>query len=227
MKELITEVTSASITGGIPPTTTDDVVLQYENKLSQSIAAKTLSASKKGVIPTFTKEETAYLTKKADEDGSLSEIKVITPDPTITLKKGNTEINIKNAATLVKKMEDLYPKGMTEDAAANINRQPFIKASIEHGMKEEFKKRVDFPVKDVSPEMAKAVAADIESWVAPVAPPDIKTVNKNAYEIRTDVLGMALDWVKFKKDANPQSSVTDEDLLSTANKLYKFVENRR
>jgi hypothetical protein len=227
MKELITEVTSASITGGIPPIPTDDVVLQYENKLSQSIAAKTLSASKKGVIPNFTKEETAYLTKKADEDGSLSEVKVITPDPTITLKKGNTEINIKNAATLVKKMEDLYPKGMTEDAAANINRQPFIKASIDHGMKEEFKKRVEFPVKDVSPEMAKAVAADVESWVAPVAPPDIKTVNKNAYEIRTDVLGMALDWVKFKRDANPQSSVTDEDLLSTANKLYKFVENRR
>lgn len=190
------------------PLTTDVIISQYEHKLNASIASKTLESTKKGVPPVFTKEEWAYLNKKAVDDSTQAEVKVITPAPTITLKKGNTEINIKNAAALVQKMQEMYPNGMAEDTAANINRQPFVNASIKHGVEQE------------------------ETFVAPtpIVPPqpEQKTVNKNAYEIRTDVLSMALDWVKFKKDSNQSvSSVSDDDVLSTAQKFYKFVENRR
>ena len=255
MKELITEVTQTSISNNRPPlVSTDQVVSQYEAKLNATIAAKVLQASKAGKSASFTKEEIAFLNKKACEDGPLAEIKVITPDPTITLKKGNTEINIKNAATLVKKMEEIYPSpNRSRDMDIPVNQQD-IDGIIqeleeecisddsgsgvvenEHApvMRERFKKLVSFPSNKVSPEVRKAVDPDVETFdsnfVAPCPPPtDFKTVNKNAYEIRNDVLGMALDWVKFKKEVNGQlNGISDEDVLSTAQKFYKFVEDRR
>jgi len=228
--------------GGNSLTSSTDVIIsKYENKLNASIASKTLEATKKGVPPIFTKEEVAYLTKKAAEENQLSEIKVITPDPTITLKKGNTEINIKNAATLVKKMEEIYPspnrqKSLDDVALVQddvdqlvgeleeLEKTPEVIHDLGGGIKARFSKIVNFPVKDVSPEVAKCVAPDEKVFQST----DFKTVNKNAYEIRTDVLSMALDWTKFKKETNPQPSIaSDDDVLSTAQKFYKFVENRR
>jgi hypothetical protein len=58
-----------------------------------------------------------------------------------------------------------------------------------------------------------------------------KSFSKNAYEIRADIVGMALDWVKFKKQAancpGACFNVTDDEVLDTASKFYRFVENRR
>lgn len=187
-------------------TSTDFIISSYENKLNSNIAAKTLAAAKNGNPPSFTKEELAYLDKKANEILPNAEVKVITPAPTITLKKGNTELHIPNAAALVHKMEEMYPRGMSEDSREDVLRQPFIKASVKHDLQQE------------------------ESQIPPTMtlPGEIKSVNKNAYEIRTDVLNMALDWTKFKKETNPQpTSASDDDVLSTAQKFYKFVENRR
>ena len=252
MKELITEVTSTSINTRPPLVSTDQVVSQYEEKLNATIAAKVLQASKAGKSASFTKEEIAFLNKKASEDGPLAEVKVITPDPTITLKKGNTEINIKNAATLVKKMEEIYPSpnrqrdlddvtvnekdidGLIQELEEECSGSNDVEEN-EHApvMRERFKKMVSFPSSKVSPEVRKAVAPDVETFdsnfVAPVPPlSDFKTVNKNAYEIRNDVLAMALDWVKFKKEVNGQlNGISDEDVLTTAQKFYKFVEDRR
>ena len=58
---------------------------------------------------------------------------------------------------------------------------------------------------------------------------EIKSVNKNAYEIRSDILGQALAWVQYKKErANSTNyTCTDEEVLETASKFYKFVENKR
>ena len=56
------------------------------------------------------------------------------------------------------------------------------------------------------------------------------TVNKNAYEIRTDILVMALDWVKHKNSllSTPTQLDSSEDtILSVAQKFYRFVENKR
>lgn len=45
---------------------------------------------------------------------------------------------------------------------------------------------------------------------------------RNAYEIRADVLQMALDWA-MRNDDNS----SDEDVVDLAKKFYQFVENKR
>ncbi len=53
----------------------------------------------------------------------------------------------------------------------------------------------------------------------------LQTVNKNAYEIRLEVLREAIQLVKLKK--GPTIAPTEEEILTIASKLYKFVENKR
>ena len=126
MKERITEITSASITSPGLPNSTDDIAFRYENRLNKSIIRKILSYQN-GIEVTFSPEEIAYLKKSEAAETAMSEIKVITPDPTITLKKGDTEINIKNAATLVRKMDEVYPKGTSNERSENVD---FVPAGI-------------------------------------------------------------------------------------------------
>ena len=47
---------------------------------------------------------------------------------------------------------------------------------------------------------------------------------RNAYEIRADVLQMAIDWTT---DHNEWGKKTEDDALALAKKFYQFVENRR
>lgn len=221
-------------------TSTDVIISQYEHKLSKSIAFKTLESTKNGTPPLFTKEELSYLSKKSEGENTNTEIEVITPDPIITLKKGNTELNIKNATTLFKKMEEIYPSPSRKklddvtvvqsdvdnlvNELVTLEKTPDVVHDLGVGIKARFSKIVNFPAKDVSPEVSKCVAADEKTFQST----DFKTVNKNAYEIRADVLGMALDWVRFKKESGSQPIIqSDDDVLSTAQKFYKFVENRR
>lgn len=201
---------------------TNVIISSYENKVSQNIAIKTIAAAKQGKTPDFTKEELLYLNKKASENDD-TELNVITPAPTITLKKGKTELNIKNAATLVKKMEEKYPTG-TSNSASQDNSEQFVGLSfplvIGHS-----------PVKD------KQIKEDVDLSLSPLNPfsptyisPTINTANKNAYEIRTDILGKALDWVQYKRalENNIGGEIpTEEDVLAVAQKFYKFVENKR
>jgi len=51
--------------------------------------------------------------------------------------------------------------------------------------------------------------------------------NRNAYEIRADVLQMAIDWAKVEDSSGDYKKPTEEQLLSLARKFYSFVENRR
>lgn len=238
MKESLTEVTSTSISSGPIPATIDEIVSHYERELSQSISTKIIAAQN-GPLPVFTKEETAYLNKKANEENQLSDIKVLPSDPTITLKNGNTEINIHNAAILVKKMEKISPSSnkvrelklydekvdeliekLEQESEKPVHR---ITPRGETTMRETFQQRVNMPTTSVSPDVARCVAPDEKTFQERFS--DIKTVNKNAYEIRTDVLAMALDWVKFKTTDITQLS--DDEVLNTAQKFYKFVEDRR
>lgn len=180
---------------GFAPQSTDDLIQSYENKLTQSIACKTLEASKKGTSPIFTKEETAYLNKKSQNVNAQEEISVITPAPIISLKKGKTEIQIKNATQILQKMDEKYPLGVSSDVNNSI---PIVEKQL---------------IMDAMPEYKPAA--------------DVKSINKNAYEIRTDVLSMALDWVKYKEGVSNYPTSTDETVLATAQKFYRFVENRR
>jgi hypothetical protein len=48
--------------------------------------------------------------------------------------------------------------------------------------------------------------------------------NRNAYEIRADVLQMAIDWVRSRDEYNQKD---ENDVLQLAKKFYMFVEDRR
>ena len=134
-------------------------------------------------------------------------------------------------------MEEKYPT-VTPDPQPEITKET-------SAFREELKKRVTFNVKDVSPEVKKCVemlpgtTSNVEPlkelpvkepFVAPVPPVQEQkpTVNKNAYEIRADVLAMALDWVRYKDNGTISPAIASDDVvLETAQKFYRFVENRR
>lgn len=52
--------------------------------------------------------------------------------------------------------------------------------------------------------------------------PRPKVAGRNAYEIRSDVLEMALDWAKSRQDKNMDS----DDVLDIAEAFYSFVEHK-
>ncbi len=182
---------------------TDAIISGYENKISQNIAAKTLAAAKRGEPADFTKEELLYLNKKSGENEDV-ELKVITPTPAITLKKGKTEINIGHAASIVQKMEEKYPtntgKRTTDEVWQGYKNGPIVEQTIPS---------LEDPLK--------------------VEQQPIKTVNKNAYEIREAVLSHALSWVQYTRELGKLNDPipTEDDVLNVAQKFYKFVENRR
>jgi len=57
--------------------------------------------------------------------------------------------------------------------------------------------------------------------------PVVAKTGKNAYEIRADILQMAIDWARIEESEKPYVKPSDDELLSLAKKFYAFVENRR
>lgn len=57
--------------------------------------------------------------------------------------------------------------------------------------------------------------------------PQQKQAGRNAYEIRADVLQMAIDWARTEWAGSTQRKPSDDDVISLAKKFYSFVENRR
>ena len=168
--------------------------------------------------------------KKAYEDSPMAEVKVIAPAPTITLKKGNTEINVRNAAALVRKMEEKHPT-VTPEPQPEITKETTA-------FREELKKRVTFNVKDVSPEVKRCVellpgkTSNLDPLKelpnTPSFIPQLEqrsAVNKNAYELRSDILKFSIDSVNKTKTYTDLDEYT-KDVLTIANKFYDFVENK-
>lgn len=56
-------------------------------------------------------------------------------------------------------------------------------------------------------------------------PRRVAATNKNAYEIRADVLKMAIDWSQGGHVSGKYTK--DDDVINLAKKFYSFVENRR
>lgn len=213
-----------------PVTPTDVIISGYENKISQSIASKILSASRRGVPPEFTKEELLYLNKRADETDD-TELKVITPTPAITIKKGKTELNIGHAAVLVQKMEEKYPTGtnktIPESPEDAIARKSWRKATV-YNDKNDIVNIIENP--DFVSTSEQSLFPQGTGGLNYSQPTEIKSVNKNAYEIRESVLSHALDWIKFTHEnrVTPLTEPPNEDIvLTVAQKFYKFVENKR
>ena len=187
-----------AITKVISPSSTEEIVSGYENKINHNISIKVLESSKSGKLPIFTNEEKAYLQKKSID--VTQQIEVITADPPITLKKGNTEINIKNAASLVKRMDKVFssPKSPIEKAVEIENL-------------EELK---DQTIKELITNSPVGVEYQKNRH---------QGSGKNAYEIRSDILKMANDLIS----QNGTIKVSAEEVLDVAKKFYSFVENRK
>ena len=209
----------------------DSIISGYENKIGQNIATKILNASKKGKTPLFSDEELLYLNKRDSENKKNdpnSEVEVITPIPNITLKKGNTELNIGHAVSIIKKMEEKFPTGVNKDKAEEITRQVMAQEGEQTPItRNQFVKSVNFPVKNVSDEVKQSVWLDGATEIPKEK--SIETKSKNAYEIRESILSHALSWIKYKRSLqdNHQPIPTEDDVLDIAQKFYKFVENRR
>lgn len=203
-KSFLTEMEASS------SLSTDEIATQYKNKILQKISSKILKFHKAGLPPSFTKEELAVLKKNSAENEPNEEVAVITPSPTITLKKGNTEINIKNAAALVQKMEEMYPtpnKPIGDNGVEEIDTK-WKKATI-YNNKGELEGVVENP-----------------NYIPPVQS-EIKTVNKNAYEIRESILGQAIDVVKYSMAEKCDTNTMTDKILDVALKFYEFVENKK
>lgn len=75
-------------------------------------------------------------------------------------------------------------------------------------------------------QMAEEATLKEEAKKFEVPVPQVKT-SKNAYEIRADVLQMAINWAKADTTTRFAAIGRDEDLLNLAKRFYAFVENRR
>ena len=186
---------------------TNEIISKYEKKLNQSISNKVLKNSNTGVPIVLTKEETSYLNKQAESE----KVEVEVPSPTITLKKGSTEIKIPRAADMVHRMAKLYPK--ESDSTKDIG-DGLVGAQLP--------------------------AELIENKRSIVTGETVKTVNQNAYEIRLEILKSAIQFLQWqtatkieidtknKMTSDCSSlSIKSDDAIDLASKFYKFVENKR
>lgn len=194
--------------------TTDVIISGYENKINQNIAYKSLIATKNGKVPTFTEEELLYLNKHSNMKRENDELEIITPIKDIVLKKGKTEINIDKAVKIVKKMEALYPK-------ESLTTHDIVKEIVS-----EYEKPKQTET-ELPEEKRSVTTGEI-----------VKTVNKNAYEIRLEILKSALDFSRWLAEMKMTSNTavpnniatilpTEDSVFELASKFYKFVENKR
>lgn len=163
--------------------------------------------------------------------------------PTIILKKGSKEIKIQNAAAIIKKLDELHPTNdylnWNKHCRDISNREKDKQIRWTEASKNWFKQEIfgsldDFEVvvetQKPKDEVVQQPAVISEAQQEPKykEPEIVKPSNKNAYEIRADILSQALSWVQYKHNVAPQiKSPTDDDVLDVAQKFYKFVENKR
>lgn len=180
-----------------------------------------------------------------DENG---EVKVET-DTSLVLKKGETEIALtqeKLTNTLINSQKtDIKVVKYTHDwVKENLYRAGSLEKISDEEWSKLRKKITDrFNERDKVMEYVKNLSNknvesdDIEGLIQELENESLEnsktgetkvkieippSTNKNAYEIRLQVLQEALNWVKHNKNTNKV-----EDVLDVANKLYKFVEQRR
>ncbi len=89
--------------------------------------------------------------------------------------------------------------------------------------------------KEASKKMIETFTANLKTMADEAAQTkeEIKRVEptaksgKNAYEIRSDVLQMAITWSSIEEPGKSYKKPSDDELVSLAKKFYAFVENRR
>lgn len=187
--------------------------------------------------------------------------------PTITLRKGKTEIRVENASAIIKKINDLYPSsadydgwcyapswnkkqklsevelekqrrwiesakdwfknemfGGSSDFEVMVNTPPTVDAFDVHTNRLR-KEEIDIQVQSNNTSQTFALHPQIEQQT-------VQSVNKNAYEIRLEVLQESIKWLSLEVNmpttVNQNPTFQNGDaVINLAQKFYKFVENRR
>lgn len=49
------------------------------------------------------------------------------------------------------------------------------------------------------------------------------STNKNGYELRAEMLSLSWDMIKYQLDKGSRTSITTEDVINNARRLYDFV----
>jgi len=195
--------------------------------------------------------------------------------PSITLRKGKTEVKVQNPAAVIKKIDEMYPGSKQSYETWQRNQRVDEQVKWHRAAKNWFKSEMfsgfdDFEViVEDNPKIKKVVISEdvptivndkeiptininvetepkkkspvrietyeqLEKYFNSIKDSDdsidenvisggerIQTVNKNAYEIRLEILKEAIQW------SHRNSMATEQDVLNTAKKFYSFVENRR
>lgn len=146
--------------------------------------------------------------------------------PQITLRKGPVEIKVQNAAAVIKRINELTPGSTYETCKRNRiveERDRWQRTAKDWFRKEMFggdEEDFEVVVSDIEPPCQSINSSE---------PQLVQSVNKNAYEIRLEVLQEATKWLTLETVApstTPELRNGDA-VITLAQKFYKFVENRR
>ena len=174
-------------------------------------------------------------------------------NPTITLRKGNVVLKIPNSAAIIRKIDELYPedkysywKRKKDISDEEKNKQRRWMAAAQTWFRQEvFGGTGDFEVvveEETKPQVeSQREVEDTEKYFKPNPEyqPEpksvVQTTNKNAYEIRLDVLKEALAFIQWKTEVGKNPNIvmpaenvpTSESVINLAQQFYKFVENKR
>lgn len=171
-----------------------------------------------------------------DENGA---VKVKTENPVI-IKKGNTEISLtyekltKPLGLLLNKTESVNndvkeDKDVTsddidgilkelEDEIVNPNNSPEVGLTIQSG-----NVTIENMKKASEDDITNFIGIDEKGVLKKIEIPS--SVNKNAYELRNDILKLSTESVNRIKEYKNLEEHT-KDVLITATKYYEFVENK-
>jgi hypothetical protein len=199
-KSLIKEVVEISPEGG-----TDAIAKSYAEHINTRLASKLLKMAK-GERVGLTKEEELFLKVQASKD--TDEVLVEAPQipREFTIKKGGKSLKI-NTDVL-----DILNK---RDSVA-ANPTPYNSSNVPS---------ISIPAEDL-----QNIIDSKEDRFSSLCSNNIQTVNKNAYEIRRDILEMALTWVNNNRETSVVGQLvpsSEDEVLRVAKKFYSFVENRR
>lgn len=151
--------------------------------------------------------------------------------PTIVIRKGTTELQIRNAAAIIKKIDELYPnndfwkKYNDEVTAEQRNKHSRWVASAKDWFKNEFfggteesfdvivgedKPMTDVPYKGYEDKpsvgnislMGSEEKRRFQDAITNGVKQPTKTVNSNAYEIRLDILKEAIQFLSWKTECD-------------------------
>lgn len=166
-----------------------------------------------------------------DENGNVR----LETDTDITIKRGKLAINLKEEK-LRKTLEDSQKvdtknvREMKEWIACKVKEAGSFEAisdntwnQLRKNMKEKWTvQEEEKPNPDI-----QAPEYEVLTEGGSVEKPKevIQSVNKNAYEIRLEILKKAIDLARLQK--GPTAVPTEEEIVGVASKLYKFVENKR